>query len=251
MERMLAATAASEDAHAWFRNLRRLARQVIDQARRGQPLPRIVDCGAGTGRNLEWLSGLGAAVGVELTPSAIQVGRRYRRPLVRGSVTALPLADGSCNLATSFDVLYCLDDRDEALALAEMWRVLAPGGLVLVNAAAFESLRGSHSTLTHEVRRYTRRSLSDRLRRAGFVVERVTYTNALLFLPTWLTRGLERLTGRSNEPSEADLAVPPRPINTTLDVALALEARLLRLTNLPFGTSVMAVGRKPDAGRRS
>ena len=39
--------------------------------------------------------------------------------------------------------------------MAEMWRILKPGGIVLANVAALDVLRGSHSTLTMEVRRYT------------------------------------------------------------------------------------------------
>lgn len=245
MEHMLVATAASEDTHAWFRGLRRVARQMLDSALGGRAIDRIVDCGSGTGRNLDWLAGFGRPIGVELTPVGLAVGREKGRPQVRGSVTALPFPDAVFDLATSFDVLYCLDDAAERQALREMWRVLRPSGLVLVNAAAFEILRGSHSTLTHEVRRYTPRGLSERMTAAGFAVERVTCTNALLFLPTLAVRGLQQLTGKADEPSDADLAVPSPPVNAVLDWELRLEASLLKFVNFPFGTSVMALGRKP------
>lgn len=245
MERMLAATAVAEDTHAWFRGLRRTARQLLLEAAHGHRLARIIDCGAGTGRNLDWLSEFGQPVGVELTPLAIDVGRARKRPLIRGSVTDLPFPDSTFDLATSFDVLYCLPDEAERRAIAEMWRVLKPGGLVLVNAAALDSLRGSHSTLTNEVRRYTRRQLSDHLTRAGFAVERITYTNMMLFPPTALIRGLQRMTGRAAEASDADLQVPSPVVNTTLNLGLSIEAVLLRYMNLPIGTSVMAVARKP------
>lgn len=249
MERMLKATAASEDTHAWFRNLRRVARQTITAAQRGRPIDRIADCGAGTGRNLDWLAELGRPIGIELTPLALAVGRARGRPLVRGTVTALPLPDACCDVVTSFDVLYCLDDESEHAALDEMYRVLRPGGLALVNAAAFDVLRGSHSALTHEVRRYTRATLGRKLEAAGFRVDRLTYTNALLFVPTLVARGLERATGRANQPSEADLAVPSAAVNAVLDWGLAAEAMLLRWVNLPFGTSVMGVARKPAPGQ--
>src|SRR5262249_47199070 len=154
-----------------------------------------------TGRNLEWLSQLGPAVGVELTPAGLRVGRRFGRRLVQGTVAALPLRDASVDLATSFDVLYCLDDDVERRALAEMFRVLKPGGIAIVNVAALDVLRGSHSTLTHELRRYTKPRLRSRLTNAGFTVERVTFTNMTLFPLALAIRGLERLTGRAAEPS--------------------------------------------------
>lgn len=249
MQRMLEATARAEDAHFWFKGLRRIARFFIDEARRGRPLARIVDCGAGTGRNLEWLREIGDAVGVELSETGLAVGRRYGRRLVRGSVAALPLADASVDLATSFDVLYCLDDPTERRAIKEMWRVLAPGGLCVVNVAALDVLRGSHSTLTHEVRRYTPAMLRERLTAAGFVVERLTFTNMSPFPIALARRSFERLAGRAHVADDADLALPPAAVNVVFDWALRAEAAWLHVANLPIGTSLMAVGRKPT--RRS
>ncbi|MEO8071439.1 MAG: class I SAM-dependent methyltransferase [Acidobacteriota bacterium] len=248
MERMLEATARAEDLHFWFRGLRRTSRLLLDgaiaRARAGRPLRQIVDCGSGTGRNLDWLSAYGRTVGVELSPVGLRVGRSKRRPMVQASVTALPFADATADLATSFDVLYCLEDDSERRALREMWRILTPGGLALVNVAALDILHGSHSTLTHEVRRYTPARLRARLEDAGFRIERMSFTNLTAFPPALVVRGLERLTGKAAEASESDLRVPMRPINLALDVALTVEAVAMRVVNLPIGTSVMAVAQK-------
>jgi SAM-dependent methyltransferase len=163
---------------------------------------------------------------------------------VRGSVAALPLADASVDLATSFDVLYCLDDDVERRALAEMFRVLRPGGFAVFNVAALDMLHGSHSALTQEIRRYTKLRLRERLQAAGFIVERMTFTNMTLFPMALALRGFERMTGRANEASESDLEVPAAPVNALLDLALRAEAMALRAIDLPIGTSLMAVGRK-------
>ena len=244
MERMLAATAAAEDRHFWFRGLRRNARLLLTQAGVSRSASLVIDCGAGTGRNLDWLREYGPAVGVDLTPMAVRFGHQRGRRLAIGTVTDLPFPSGVADPATSFDVLYCLDDEAEARALREMWRVLKPGGVVLVNAAALDMLRGSHSTLTFEKRRYTRARLRSALEVAGFTVERVTFTNSLLVPPVLAVRGLQRLTGRASTPSDADLQVPAAPVNVLLDMILRLEHRCLALTDLPIGTSVMAIARK-------
>jgi SAM-dependent methyltransferase len=208
-------------------------------------LSLILDCGAGTGRNLDWLSTFGPAFGVDLTPLAVEIGRRQGRRLARGSVLDLPFPSETADLATSFDVLYCMDPENEARTLREMWRVLKPGGVALVNTAALDMLRGSHSTLSHEVHRYTPRELATSLKTAGFAVERVTFTNMSLFPPVLAVRGLQQLTGRAAEPSASDLDVPAAPVNIAFDWILAAEARLLSAVNLPIGTSVMALARKP------
>ena len=116
--------------------------------------------------------------------------------------------------------------------------------VALFNVAALDILRGSHSTLTMEVRRYTKARLRARLARAGFEVDRMTYTNFTPFVPALALRGVERLTGRAGEASDHDLQVPSAPINGLFDLALSLEASWLRIVDLPIGTSIMAVARR-------
>jgi len=247
---MLEATARAEDRHFWFIGLRRHAQQLLGSALRGQTVRVVVDCGAGTGRNLDWLRQYGLAVGVERSPTGLRLGASRRNRLIQGTVAALPIASNAAEIVTSFDVLYCLDDASEALAISEMYRVLRPGGIALINVAALDILRGAHSTLTHEVRRYTRGRLAARLERAGFRLERLTYTNMMTFPITLASRLTDRLTGRDTRPSAVEFTIPPAPINAVLDAALAVEAGLARFVNLPVGSSIMAVARKPNQIRQ-
>ena len=246
MEQMLEATAVAEDRHFWFRGLRRNAQRLLASAISPPGrVDRIVDCGAGTGRNLDWLKTFGPAVGVELSPVGLRVGRAQRRPLVRGTVTRLPFGDAMADVVTSFDVIYCLDDDSERQAVREMWRVLRPGGVLLLNVAALEILRGSHSALTMERRRYGKQQLTRLLTDAGFVIERMTFTNMVTFPVTLAVRWLERVTGRADRASDSDLRVPAAPINRAFDAALLAEHALLSVIDLPVGTSLMCVARKP------
>ena len=132
MERMLEATARAEDAHYWFLGLRRVARQMLTTALNGARPRRIIDCGTGTGRNLDWLHAFGDVVGIDRSPTGIAAARTAGRRVVQGVVDALPFKDGCADVATSFDVLYSLPDETERKALAEMRRVLAPGGRVAI-----------------------------------------------------------------------------------------------------------------------
>jgi SAM-dependent methyltransferase len=244
MNAMLEATARAEDRHFWFRGLRRNARRLLEEALAGRRGVRIVDCGAGTGRNLDWLGQYGPAIGLERSVVGLRIGRSFRRPLVCGTVTRLPFADASLDVVTSFDVLYCLDDHDEQQAIREMWRVLRPGGILLVNAAALDVLHGSHSALTMERRRYTPARLTARLTSAGFSIRRMTFTNMATFPLTLAVRMRDRLSGRAAEASDADLRVPAAPLNALLSGAVALDGLLLRAFNLPIGSSLMCVARK-------
>jgi SAM-dependent methyltransferase len=246
MERLLEATAAAEDRHFWFRGLRNNARVALQRALAGNRADLILDCGTGTGRNLDWLADFGRVIGVERSPTGLRVAHRHRRPVVAGSVTHLPFADACAHVVTSFDVFVTLDDNAEADAAREMYRVLAPGGIALVHRAALKVLHGSHSVLTEEKRRYSQASVRALLQGAGFAIDRVTYTNMLTLPLVLAVRLKDQLTGKAATASDQDLKVPPAPVNSALGGLLSLETAWLRAGNLPVGSSVLAIARKPS-----
>jgi len=246
MERLLEATAAAEDRHFWFRGLRTNARTALQRALAGSRADLIIDCGTGTGRNLDWLSDFGRVIGVERSPTGLRVAHEHRRPVIAGSVTHLPFADACARVVTSFDVFVTLDDAAEMEAAREMYRVLAPGGVALVHAAALNVLHGSHSVLTEEKRRYSRGSLRALLQRAGFSIDRVTYTNMMTLPLVLAVRLKDQLTGQADTASAQDLKVPVAPINAALGALLSLESAWLRAGKLPLGSSILAVARKAD-----
>jgi hypothetical protein len=113
-----------------------------------------------------------------------------------------------------------------------------------------ESLRGDHSVLSHEIRRYSRGQLRDRLVAAGFHVERITYTNFTLFVPMVVARSLQRRRGLKNEAeAQQEIAVPAAPVNAALTGLLWVESVYLRWFNAPAGSSLLCLARKPVAAR--
>ena len=104
-------------------------------------------------------------------------------------------------------------------------------------------LRGNHSVLSQEVRRYQRKDLRRKLTQAGFEVRRMTYTHFTLLPIVMAVRFSQRLSGHTE--SEAEMTVPSAPVNATLSALLALEGAAMRLTNMPLGSSLLALSRKP------
>jgi SAM-dependent methyltransferase len=247
MDRLLEATYLAEQRHFWFHGFRRFVAPLLDRAARGRTDLDVLDCGCGTGANLSMLARYGRATGVDLTMRGLEFARGYGRTrLARASVTHLPFPDQAFDLVTSFDVLYALADPHEERALAEMRRVLRPGGAVVINVAALEILRGNHSVLGGEVRRYSRVQLRDHVERAGFAVERLTYTNAATFPLVLGVRLAQRASGFATSAEEAmrEISVPPWPVNAALSACLALEARITRRVDVPFGSSLLCLAWK-------
>ena len=248
MDALLEATARAEATHCWFRGFRWFVSPLLARAAVGRQGLRLLDCGCGTGNNLSLLAPYGTAVGFDLNAVGLRVGRRAgRRRLARASVDAVPYPDQCFDVVTSFDVLYALPDPVERAAVREMYRVLVPGGRLVVNVAAMASLRGAHSVLSHEVRRYSRADLIARLEDAGFVVEWSSYTNAVLYPPMALGRALQRWRGLADDAANTDdIRVPPAPVNALLSALLWLEAIWLRCGGRsPMGSSLLCLARKP------
>ena len=127
-----------------------------------------------------------------------------------------------------------------------MYRVTRPGGYVLVNVAAMESLRGDHSVLSHEVRRYSRASLSR-------LVERSRLHHRPNHLHECGTVSADGAAACSSagaaSPPEADAAseisVPPAPVNLAADGGAAARKPVAPGLDNPFGSSLLCLARKP------
>lgn len=246
MEHLLRATARAEARHFWFRGFRWFVTPFIRQATRGRRDARILDCGCGTGANLDLLDRFGTSYGFDLSPVGLEVAATSgRRRTVRASVTAAPFPGNFFDLVTSFDVLYALPERDERAAVAEMYRLARPGGFALINVAAMEVLRGDHSVLSHEVRRYSRASLGRLVTGAGFEVVRLTHTNQTLFLPMLAVRAVHRRRGLAAEiDAQGEIAVPPAPVNAFLSALLFVESLWIRRFDSWVGSSLLCFARK-------
>jgi SAM-dependent methyltransferase len=247
LDRLLAATSRAERTHFWFRGFRRFVRPLLARAAAGRTGLALLDCGCGTGANLALLGEFGRACGVDLTWLGLEHARgQGHGRIAQASVTDLPFLPGRFDIVTSFDVLYCLEDEHEARAIAEMRRVLKPGGAAIINVAALELLKGTHGVvLGGEVRRYTAGLLRRSLERGGFRPERLTYTNFSIFPIVLPVRLAQRLTGMKDAGSaELEISVPPAPVNATLSALLAIEARMVQHVNMPIGSSVLCLARR-------
>jgi SAM-dependent methyltransferase len=247
MERLLEATARAERDHFWFRGFRRFVTPLLEAGAAGRRDLLSLDCGCGTGHNLQLLRQFGRGVGIDLTLAGLQyAARRGDRQVAQASAGCLPFTSAQFDLVTSFDVIYSLPDDVERAAVAEMFRVLKPGGHLVLNVAAMPILHGSHSVLSGEIRRYSRRGLRQVLEGAGFRILKLTYTNASTLPITASVRLAQRALG--HEASAAEITVPPAPINAALAGVLALEAMVVKMIDMPAGSSLLCLARKPVSG---
>jgi ubiquinone/menaquinone biosynthesis C-methylase UbiE len=244
MDDLLELTGRAEATHFWFRGFRKFITPVLADLTHDRPGLRLVDCGCGTGHNLRLLRPHGRAVGFDLSEGGLTRARADGLTVLRGDVTRIPLASASFDVATSFDVLQCVEgDLD---AVREMARIVKPGGVVVVTLAALDALRGDHAEVWQEVRRYTPATARRLVEAAGLTPERVSFMFASLFPLMASVRLVQRVTRRFGRQlsAETDIAVPAGPVNLLLTALVSAEAALIRHVPMPIGSSLLVVARK-------
>lgn len=246
MDLLLEATYRAEREHFWFKGFRAFVAPLVERAAAAHPPRRLLDCGCGTGVNLPMLAQHGTAYGFDLTWTGLKFAKDHgTQRLAQASVVHVPFRDAAFDLVTCFDVLQCLMPDAGRQVLAEFHRILAPGGHLVMNVAALESLRGDHAVLAEEAHRYERGELHAMVEAAGFHVERLTFTNASLFPLMYGSRWWQRRRGlRPAEQAHGEISIPSAAVNYALAGVLKCEASLLRRLDMPIGSSLLVLAQR-------
>jgi hypothetical protein len=105
---------------------------------------------------------------------------------------------------------------------------------------AYPWLWSAHDVALGHRRRYTAGGLRRLAAGAGFTVDRVSYFNTLLFPVVALARAWKRVTGGATH----DLRRPAPALNRRLEWLFALERHVVPRVPLPFGASLLLLGRR-------
>ena len=233
-----------ETYHWWYRGMEKISLAILDHwYRRGTDL-RILDAGCGSGYAMvSYLKQYGEVTGVDISKHAINYTRqRGATRLVLASVADLPFQGASFGLVSSFDVLSIEAVGDDSAALGEFSRVLTKGGRIFLRLPAYDWLYSQHDRAIHTVRRYTTAGIARQLKANGFIVEYISYINTFRFPFALVKRLTEKIVTPKTHSSE--LAIRPGKFNAVFQNILEAEAMLIPKVKLPYGLTVIAVGRK-------
>jgi SAM-dependent methyltransferase len=219
----------------------------LDLARMRAPLVADIGCSAGVLlRDLSREYPAAVLLGVDVVPSGLRVAHQLlpEVPLLRASVLDLPLDDASVDAIASLNVLEHL--ADDFGALAEMRRVLRPGGRAAVVVPAGPGLYDFYDRHLHHERRYARGELSRKAEGVGLRVRLETHLGSGLYPAFWAVKKRNRLLQRSLSP-ERERELVAHQIEGTKDSRVgralcALERRALaRGIRAPIGIRVFVV----------
>jgi SAM-dependent methyltransferase len=237
------ALADIEPRSAWFRERSALIEWTL---RRCFPAARsLLEVGCGTGYVLHGLERSRPdlrLVGTELFEDGLRVARERlgaRVELAQADARQLPWRD-AFDVVGAFDVLEHIDADDAAMA--GMVAAATPGGGLLITVPQHPWLWSAQDEHAHHERRYTRRELVAKLRRAGAEPFLVTSFISLP-LPALAVLRLRRRPTEEVDPFEG--LVLPQPVDAAFTAVLRGERALIRAgVRFPMGGSLLVAARR-------
>jgi SAM-dependent methyltransferase len=246
--------------HFWYRGRRRFLLWAVQQRLRALGAPtstcRAVDLGGGCGG---WIQHLLHHIPQRFAELALADSSRRALDLA-GAILPSEIARYQIDLLDlgwneRWDVAFLLDVLehipDDRAALRQIYRSLRPGGLLFITTPALQCFWSWNDEIAGHQRRYSKSDYRALAATTGFDLCQTRY---FMFFLSPLYAAVRLLTGRrcrglsedqTWELMERTHQTPAAPINALLSLAASWETPLGHVLPFPWGTSILAVLRKP------
>ena len=238
MERVVYQQMAELDqCHWWYRARRQVLAALIRRTATPPADARLLEIGCGTGHNLSMLGQFGHVDALELDEEArLLAEQRLGRRVMSAPLPELAeVPDHAYDLVGAFDVIEHIDDH--GAAVESIATRLKRGGKLVMTVPAHPWMWSAHDVVNHHKRRYSKRALRQLIESSPLELEAIGYFNSLLFPVAVAERVSSRLRGKD----DADLKLPPAPLNVALERVFAAERHVIGRLPLPPGLSLFAV----------
>lgn len=230
-----------EKNHYWFWGKRHTIKTLLSHLPISSSA-RLLDVGCGTGALLNDLHNLYQVEGIDPSHKAKEFCAEKNITISSGAAECLPYNDAQFKVITMSDVLEHV--KNDAQAIYEAYRVLSPGGYLLITVPAHPLLFGKHDKALDHYRRYTKKEIDMLLKSVPFKIKKITYTNPMLLLPAILLRVIEYIFP-SEKPEATRNGNLPLQLNKLAKFWYFVEGNWLSYFSIPFGLSLLCLAQKP------
>lgn len=205
---------------------------------------RVLDIGGGTGNHIAFLKHL-ELVSIDLSTECVQDLRSRYRDLTNWSFEVGDITDeyvvdrlgrSSFDTVVSCNVFEHIPD--DARAFSNATELLRPGGLLVLVLPAHPWLYGSMDQLAGHFRRYTSVGVAQKIRQAGLEAVSIRYVNLVGALGWFVNNRLLSHKQLSSKSINGQIRIFDR---TMIPILRWVEGT----RSMPFGQSLLCVGRKP------
>ena len=237
--------------HWWYKHLHNLIEESLhNEAKKLRSSLSIFDIGCGTGGliyRLKNKSFVSNAIGTDPHPLA----RKYAKK--RGLKVKNYSIENLSKIKEKYDVVLCIDvlyhkNVNTLKAVKNLFKLLKPGGMVVINVAAMPSLKRNHSARVMEGRRFTFRQIKYLIESEGFEINKIFYWNSFLTPFIWLISKWQRFFPKSllfSNKYKSSLKTTNVIFGGVLTKILSFENSIKNIISFPFGSSLFLSAYKP------
>jgi len=232
---------------AWTR------RSILTSLGRLPSSPIVLDIGCSTGYLLEDLDVFlpGASlIGVDMVASGLRTAHALvpHARLLQADACELPIQDARIDAVVSANLLEHI--QDDVGALAEIRRVLRPGGVAVVVVPTGAGAYDYYDRFLGHVRRYRHGEMAEKARTVGLEVDSDFHLGSLIYPPFWLVkqRNRRRFGALRGDALSRQVAgdISSTHNSRVGELACLAEREMRKLgLSLPFGVRGLTVLRRP------
>ncbi len=168
-------------------------------------------------------------------------------PLLHFDLTRCPLPDNSVDVAVLLNVLEHIED--DGLAVQQLFRILKPGGITVIEVPAGPELYDIYDELLMHYRRYKSPGLRSLFLMAGFSVLRQSHLGFFLYPGFFAVKQL-RHKKRADIPNDEIAKMVSQNINQTgsnplFHALMKIELTIGNAVSYPFGIRCLLTAQKP------
>jgi SAM-dependent methyltransferase len=233
-----------ENEFWWYRGLHSLVGYYIKTMKKSNAAIALFDAGCGTGRMLEIAKKYATVSGVDFSEDAVAFCReRNLENVTQGDLNTWKCRPELYDIVCSLDVLCHTSIINQQEIIDKFADSLKPGGMLILNLPAFQSIYRNHDRAVHTARRYVKRDLETLLQKSGFKVIFNNYRLPPLFLLVLVKRLFEK---KSEQNKMSDLFIKINPVTNFILYCYNMIENCMQVLKIPmpFGTSVFTVAVK-------
>jgi 2-polyprenyl-3-methyl-5-hydroxy-6-metoxy-1,4-benzoquinol methylase len=226
------------EKHWWWRAR---TEYVIETLRRYRPATgwkAILDIGCGDGLFFDRLQEFGEIEGIEPDAELVNPKNPYRDQIHICPFDENFVPAKSYSLILMLDVLEHLERP--VVVLKHALQLLEPEGFFVATVPAFRMLWTNHDVINHHFTRYTKQTFREVAKSAGLTIQEERYLYHWTFPMKLGVRLVEGVLRLKPKPPVAEDGW----INEILFRISRLEQKLLTRLSMPFGSSLMVIGKK-------